>query len=203
MRLEGTLRSWNEDRGFGFIHPRNGGDDVFVHISAFRTRAVRPDSNQLVSYEVEPGQHGKLRARNVDQILPDAAVSAAVPERVARRDAYGWLALLLFIFLYAALSVTRGVAEIFAVLYVIASVMTIAIYALDKYSSIRGGWRVSEAMLLLLGLIGGWPGAIVAQQAIRHKSKKPSFRRAFWATVVINVAVFVFLNSPWRAGLPI
>lgn len=203
MRLEGTLRSWNEERGFGFIHPRNGGEDVFVHISAFRTRDIRPDSNQLVSYEVEPGQNGKLRARNVDQILPATATAAAVPERVARRDAYGWLALLLFIFLYAALAVSGRVSDIFAAIYVITSVVTIAVYALDKYSSIRGGWRVSEAMLLFLGLIGGWPGAIVAQQAIRHKSKKPSFRRAFWATVVLNVAVFIFLNSPWRPGLPI
>lgn len=203
MRFEGTLRSWNEERGFGFIHPRDGGDDVFVHISAFRTREIRPDSNQLVSYEVEPGQHGKLRARNVDQILTSTAAPSAVPERVARRDAYGWLALLLFIFLYAALSVSRGVPEIFATIYVIASIVTIAVYAMDKYSSIRGGWRVSEAMLLLLGLIGGWPGAIVAQQAIRHKSKKPAFRRAFWATVVINVAVFIFMNSVLRNAFPL
>lgn len=203
MRLEGTLRSWNEERGFGFIHPRNGGEDVFVHISAFRTREVRPDSNQLVSYEVEPGQNGRLRARNVHQILPGVTFPPEVPDRVARRDAYGWLALLLFIFLYAALAVTGEVSHVFAVVYVFASVVTIGVYAMDKYSSIRGGWRVSEGTLLLFGLIGGWPGAIVAQQAIRHKSKKPSFRRAFWATVVINVAVFIFLNSPWRAWLPV
>ncbi len=205
MRLEGTLRSWNEDRGFGFIHPRDGGEDVFVHISAFRTREIRPDSNQLVSYEVEPGQNGKLRARNVEQLLPDVTVPSpsAVPERVARRDAYGWLALLLFIFLYLSLSVGGGVPPIFAALYVLVSVLTIGVYAFDKWSSIRGGWRVSETTLLLLGLVGGWPGAIIAQQAIRHKSKKPSFRRAFWATVVINVAVFLFLNSQLRAWLPV
>lgn len=201
MRLEGTLRSWNEDRGFGFIHPRDGGEDVFVHISAFRTREIRPDSNQRVTYEVEPGQHGKLRARNVEQLLSDTTPPSAIPERVARRDAYGWLALLLFIFLYAALSMSGGVSPLFAALYVLASVVTIAIYAWDKRSSIRGGWRVPESTLLILGLVGGWPGAIIAQQAIRHKSKKPSFRRAFWATVLMNVALFIFLNSSWRAGL--
>ena len=100
-------------------------------------------------------------------------------------------------------SVSRGVPKIFAAIYVIASIVTIAVYAIDKYSSIRGGWRVSEAMLLLLGLIGGWPGAIVAQQAIRHKSKKPAFRRAFWATVVINVAFFIFMNSVLRNAFPL
>ncbi|MCZ2152877.1 MAG: cold shock and DUF1294 domain-containing protein [Bryobacterales bacterium] len=197
MRLEGILRSWNEERGFGFIHPRGGGEDVFVHISAFRTREVRPESNQRVSFEVEPGQNGKLRARNVDQIFPDSFPAPAVPERVARRDAYGWLALLLFIFLYVYLAITRNLDPIFAMVYVVASVVTIVIYALDKYSAIRGGWRVSEVTLLLLGVVGGWPGAIVAQQAIRHKSKKPSFRRAFWATVVLNVALFLLLSAIW------
>jgi uncharacterized membrane protein YsdA (DUF1294 family)/cold shock CspA family protein len=202
MRLEGTLRSWNDERGFGFIHPRDGGDDVFVHISAFRTREIRPASNQLVSYEVEPGQEGKLRARNVEQISPEAEAPLLVPDRLPRRDVYGWLAILLFIFLYAALSASQGVAHVFAAVYVIASVVTIVVYALDKYSSIRGGWRVSESTLLTLGVLGGWPGAIVAQQAIRHKSNKPSFRRALWATVVLNVAFFVFWHSPWRSLLP-
>lgn len=197
MRLEGTLRSWNEERGFGFIHPREGGDDVFVHISAFRTREVRPASNQRVSYEVEPGQYGKLRARNVDQILPDAD-TPVLTERPRRPDAYGWLAILLFVFLYAALTVQWGVSPIAGAIYVIASVVTIAVYALDKYSAVRGGWRVSEMTLLLFGLLCGWPGAVVAQLSIRHKSRKPAFRRAFWATVFLNVAAFVYWHSPLR-----
>jgi uncharacterized membrane protein YsdA (DUF1294 family) len=48
----------------------------------------------------------------------------------------------------------------------------------------------------MLGLIGGWPGAIVAQQLLRHKTSKRSFRIAFWVTVVLNIAVFVLLVSP-------
>lgn len=197
MRLEGTLRSWNEERGFGFIHPRDGGEDVFVHISAFRTREVRPANNQRVTYEVEPGQHGKLRARDVEQILPEKEL-ATVAEKPRRPDAYGWLAILLFVFLYAALTVQWGVSPIVGAIYVIVSVLTIAVYAMDKYSAVRGKSRVSEATLLLFGLFCGWPGAVVAQLSIRHKSRKPSFRRAFWATVFLNVAAFVYWHSPLR-----
>jgi uncharacterized membrane protein YsdA (DUF1294 family) len=51
-------------------------------------------------------------------------------------------------------------------------------------------------LLLLLGLAGGWPGAVLAQQYLRHKSAKAEFRAAFWMTVGLNVAAFVALGSP-------
>jgi uncharacterized membrane protein YsdA (DUF1294 family) len=55
---------------------------------------------------------------------------------------------------------------------------------------------VPESTLILLGLAGGWPGAIIAQQVLRHKSNKKDFRSAFWASVVLNVLAFVALCSP-------
>ncbi len=48
-----------------------------------------------------------------------------------------------------------------------------------------------------LALAGGWPGALLAQQWLRHKSAKQEFRAVFWATVVLNVAGLVLLCSPW------
>ncbi|GAB3124973.1 DUF1294 domain-containing protein [Leifsonia psychrotolerans] len=83
-----------------------------------------------------------------------------------------------------------------ATLYVGASILCFIVYAVDKSAARAGRWRISETTLLLLGLLGGWPGAIVAQQTLRHKTKKASFRKAFWTTVVANVAVFVVLATP-------
>ena len=62
MRTHGTLTKWNDERGFGFISPAQGSDDVFVHISAFPRDGVRPMLNELVSYETESGKDGKQRA---------------------------------------------------------------------------------------------------------------------------------------------
>jgi uncharacterized membrane protein YsdA (DUF1294 family) len=50
--------------------------------------------------------------------------------------------------------------------------------------------------LHLLALAGGWPGALVAQNRLRHKSRKKPFRTIFWATVAINGAAFVWLFTP-------
>lgn len=81
-------------------------------------------------------------------------------------------------------------------LYLAASIVTFIVYAVDKSAATNGRWRVSENTLLLLGVIGGWPGAIVAQQTLRHKTKKASFRSAFWVTVLLNVLAFVVFATP-------
>ncbi|HLW49799.1 MAG TPA: cold-shock protein [Sphingobacteriaceae bacterium] len=58
---EGTVKFFNETKGFGFITPSNGGADVFVHSSGLISN-IR--ENDTVTYEVEQGQKG-LNATNV------------------------------------------------------------------------------------------------------------------------------------------
>src|SRR5690606_22638531 len=72
-------------------------------------------------------------------------------------------------------------------LYAVMSLLAFAAYGLDKSAARRAGQRVSEQTLLALGLLCGWPGAVIAQQLFRHKTRKRSFRRAFWRTVVLNL----------------
>ena len=72
-------------------------------------------------------------------------------------------------------------------------------YALDKRAAAAEGWRLSEGSLLALGLACGWPGAVIAQQVVRHKTVKMSFQVVFWITVVVNVVAFVVFS--WVATL--
>ncbi len=77
--------------------------------------------------------------------------------------------------------------------YVLISLLTFVLYAQDKAAAQTGTWRTPESTLHLLSLLGGWPGALIAQQILRHKSKKQSFRRVFWVTVVLNLAALVWM----------
>ena len=65
MRIEGTLSKWNDDRGFGFITPAQGGQDVFVHISVFPRDGVRPTLGERLTFEIETDKNGKKRAKNL------------------------------------------------------------------------------------------------------------------------------------------
>lgn len=75
MRAHGTLVRWNDERGFGFIAPAGGGDELFVHVSAFPRDARRPTVGEAISFEVEVAPDGKRRAVNVWR--PDARRPAA------------------------------------------------------------------------------------------------------------------------------
>ncbi len=81
------------------------------------------------------------------------------------------------------------------VLYLAASAASFVVYAVDKSAARHGRWRASEMTLHLLAIIGGWPGALVAQQVFRHKSRKPSFQAAFLLTVVLNCALLLWFWS--------
>lgn len=82
-----------------------------------------------------------------------------------------------------------------AALYAVASVACFIAYALDKSAARKGRRRTPERTLLLLGLAGGWPGALAAQQLLRHKSAKTSFLAKFWLTVVLNLAALAALGA--------
>lgn len=75
------------------------------------------------------------------------------------------------------------------------SLLTFVVYAWDKAAAQAQRWRTAESTLHLMALAGGWPGALLAQQWLRHKSAKREFRVVFWATVVLNVAGLVLLCS--------
>ncbi|QKS30446.1 MAG: Cold shock-like protein CspG [Accumulibacter sp.] len=196
MRIEGVIKSWNDERGFGFIEPTQGGQEIFVHVKAFRTRAERPKIGQLVSFEVELGTEGKKRAKNVEPIRVVRSRRSVERDSPAQWGTATLFAIPAFLILFAIVAVLWRPPRLVAGIYVGVSMITFIAYFFDKSAATRGAWRTSETTLHSLSLIGGWPGALLAQQFLRHKTVKAEFRAVFWGTVAVNVIAFVVLCSP-------
>lgn len=227
MRFEGVLSVWQDDRGFGRIESDQGGEPIFVHISAFGRGVARPQPGQRLSFEVETGPKGKRacrvqpagaraavpRARPAPGPSPAMATAPAARPRgrttpAPPRAGWGtatWLAIPAFLLLYLLITVLWRPPIWVAGGYLGLSVLTFIAYAGDKQAAERGAWRTSEQTLHLLALAGGWPGALLAQQWLRHKSRKQAFRQTFWLTVGLNLAGLLLGFTPlgpWalRAG---
>jgi uncharacterized membrane protein YsdA (DUF1294 family) len=81
---------------------------------------------------------------------------------------------------------------------VLVSAVTYAVYRMDKRRAEEGLWRVPEANLHLLELLGGWPGAFIAQRRLRHKCSKVSYQVMFWLIVVIYQVAALDSLQDWR-----
>ena len=86
------------------------------------------------------------------------------------------------------------------VVYLAMSAVAYGTYARDKSAARRGRRRTPEKTLHLMALLGGWPGALLAQRRLRHKSSKTSFLVVFWLTVAINLAALAWLLFAGPAG---
>ncbi|MGY4533094.1 uncharacterized membrane protein YsdA (DUF1294 family)/cold shock CspA family protein [Pseudomonas sp. TE3786] len=206
MELRGSIKSWNDDKGFGFVTPDAGGPAVFVHISAMRGER-RPQAGDAVFYiagKDEQGRlcasHMRLQGLSLDQpairIKPrKPTVKAATPKRPRRPSNMAvpqQLGFKLVVFAVLCAAPLLGALQLFVyhhwiwalALYPSASLLAVVFYGHDKQRAMDGGRRTPEKTLHLLELLGGWPGALLAQQLYRHKTRKVDYQLVFWGIVL-------------------
>ena len=75
----------------------------------------------------------------------------------------------------------------------IVSVIAFGMYFWDKASAKNRTRRVPEKWLLAVGIVGGWPGALVAQELLRHKTRDRGFQIQFWTTVALHLCLLGLL----------
>jgi uncharacterized membrane protein YsdA (DUF1294 family)/cold shock CspA family protein len=197
MRFSGNLKTWNDERGFGFIEPTQGGLELFVHIKDFPAGTGRPSVGQTVTFEVETRSDGKKKARRVQYPVQARRSPRHRSEEPAPWTLLRAAAIPMFAAVYSATSWRWGFSPIVLLGYAGLSSIAFLAYALDKSAAVAGRWRIAEQTLHILSICGGWPGALLSQQLLRHKTSKQSFIAVFWLTVVVNISAFV----AWHAGV--
>jgi len=195
--VEGRLTEWNDERGFGFITPLGGGQRVFVHVSAFGRSGRRPQVDDLVHYETGLDDRGRSRAM-VATCAGDyrAPVVSALPTPVRSLSTSAMISAS-FLVIVTALSLAGRIPMMLLGVYVALSVWLFMLYGIDKSAAQRHAWRAPESILHLGALLGGWPGALLAQSVFHHKTVKQPFRAIMWATVALNCLGLLATAAVW------
>lgn len=190
MLVKGKITRWDDDKGFGFIQPLLKGEQVFLHIKALQNRARRPVIGEVVTYAIGKDEQGRLQAQQVTFAGEKRTIKAA-------RTAAKWplYCVLAFAAVLSAAVVAAKLPLYVPLLYAGLSLVTFVAYWLDKRKAKAGRWRTPESTLQFMALLGGWPGALLAQGYLRHKSQKRAFLTVFWFSVLVNLAAL-----SWLAG---
>jgi uncharacterized membrane protein YsdA (DUF1294 family)/cold shock CspA family protein len=183
----GRITSWDRQKGYGFIEAE--GARHFLHQRDFAERHKAPELGDTVMFSLGTDRQGRtcaVQARHLNdggRLKPSHLIALAVllvaPTlaliKLSRQDGM-WLA---------------------AVWLLLVSALTAFVYYDDKRRAQSGDWRAKETHLHLFALIGGWPGAFLAQHKLRHKVSKPSFQFMFWITVALHLFVAVDYLNDW------
>lgn len=217
---KGRLKSWDDAKGFGFIQPFNGGAEVFAHISVMRGDR-RPQPGDEVLFIEGRDERGRPRAEHLrlagelsldrqsirrkpktpGKASTTTRKSAARPaHRSATQGSIQNFSSKAVVLVLLCILPLLGCVTLFGKglwwvlpLYLLASLLSFMQYWLDKRSAQSGGQRTAENTLHLVELAGGWPGALIAQQAFRHKTRKASYQAVFWLIVAVHQLFWIDL----------
>jgi len=193
MKLTGKIVKWHTDKAFGFIAPNGGGNTIFIHKNALVNQSRTPKINDVISFSVMQDNQGRYCADQAT--FSGEQLSNKQRKQTTHISKFSIYLSVLFIVGVTATYFLGHLPQQILFIYLGLSVITFLAYALDKSKAQRGEWRTQESTLHLLALVGGWPGAALAQQILRHKSKKVKFRVIFWFTVVVNTTILGWLMS--------
>jgi uncharacterized membrane protein YsdA (DUF1294 family)/cold shock CspA family protein len=193
-RFAGRIVEWNDEKGFGFVTPSGGGARAFVHVNAFQRGSRRPVDGDLISYVAAPDTRGRLQAREIRHAGQKIAVRRE-PSRIPR-IAIGVAALAALVTAWLGNWVPAPVP----VAYFALSTFAFLAYRSDKAAAGTGASRTPENVLHMFSLLSGWPGALIAQQRLRHKTIKQPFQTIFWFTVAFNLVAVGYLVASGKAA---
>jgi len=178
--MEGIVVKFDKKRGFGFIRSDKFSEDVFVHLKNIREQqSLSP--GQKVEFDTEQTDKG-LSAINV---IPGK-------KQTSPYWLYGIAAFIMTVGFVMFLFFYLGWHLIIAYLASI-NLSTLLFYGYDKMIAGSSLLRVPEWILHSLSIGGGSPAGLVAQKMFRHKTIKGSFQLVYWAIVIIQVLILIWL----------
>lgn len=182
----GIIAEWRSNQGYGFLD--FGSTRLFLHARDLEMNRA-PRAGDKIRFTVGTDAKGRLCAKN------------AVPLRGGSGSLGVFSACALFALLVLPAKALWHLRfdTYWTLVYALAiNLMTYASYANDKRRARTKAWRIPEVNLHLMELLGGWPGAWVAQRRFRHKTSKPSYQFTFWFIILTHQGVAYDALQGWK-----
>jgi len=201
--LQGTVCYWRDDKGFGFI-ATDSGERLFFHIRDFEaTPQQRPQRGDLLCFQLGLDKQNRpcalaLQLATANTILLTPATKTISPKGPAlyQIQHQAWCFRYLFFVLLLLSLLAGSFAFTVPLFYLEASLFTYWLYQIDKKLASSGQQsRLPEESLQMFSLIGGWPGAWLAQKHLHHKVHKAPFQREFRFVIYGNSCFLLWLLS--------
>lgn len=184
--LTARISEWDSRKGFGFLQV--GAERVFLHRRDFKEHHKKPAEGDLIRFAMGSDARGRPCATQAVHVNDGGRITLPI---------LGFTAALLILPVLALHQ--QGINLWWVAPYVLVlGVITYARYAADKRRARANDWRVSEVSLHLLELLGGWPGAFLAQRRLRHKCAKGSYQLTFWMIVLLHQFVALDALQNWE-----
>jgi uncharacterized membrane protein YsdA (DUF1294 family) len=187
-RVRGKIVDWDPVKGQGLVD--TGSRRLVLYVNDLIDRLKSPALGDEITFEIGQDHRGGAAVRNARFVNGGGRITA------------GQLLFLAALLVAPALALFRlatlGTGTTVAAVAIVISLVTFLVYSSDKRRARTGAVRVQESTLHLCALLGGWPGAFLAQQGLRHKTAKIRFQLIFWLIVAAHQYVAVDYLIGWQ-----
>ena len=190
IRKKGILTKWNNSKGYGFITPVGETKEIFIHISEYQGQ---PLLNDKLSFTLSKDNNNRDCAINA--IKFNKAKLTSIQKDTNTISFLSIFSIITFYLILFYFTKEDSIQTYIILYYIGISIFTFFIYSKDKDYAQNGSWRISENTLHILSILGGWSGALIAQNKLQHKSSKFSFKIVFFITILLNL-FFLFNSLP-------
>lgn len=193
--VKGRIVEWSAEKSYGFV--RTGRMRVFLHSRDFAEKRKSPAVGDRVRFVMGTDSKGRACATRAAHLGNGGELT--LNQCLALAGLLG-LPVLAGLQLAPLLPVPSWALPVYAIAI---SLTAFAAYGWDKHRARNQGWRVAESSLHFLELLGGWPGAFLAQRAFRHKVSKRWFQCLFWLIVAGYQCVALDFLLNWKISMAV
>jgi uncharacterized membrane protein YsdA (DUF1294 family)/cold shock CspA family protein len=184
--LKAKIVEWDRVKGYGCL--QSNGRRLFLHRRDFAERHKRPEVGDVIQFQLGTDMKGRPCAVNAVHLNDGGKITLP-----------NLFCIVLLLTLPLLVLYRLGTLGLYAAGYgAVIATLTFILYRHDKNRARTGGWRVSEKTLHFFELIGGWPGAFLAQRHLRHKCSTAGFQTVFWCIVFGDQFAAFDCTQDWK-----